>query len=240
MDAVFAFEDELERQGKRPATVFAYGRDLAAFARWLRHNAGDAAAPEAATEPQLLAYWDHLLRSAAAPATAARRLAALRAFLRWARATGLRRGPATVPGFRRPRPAPRRLGAAEAAAFVRAVERAGDARAGAVVLLLARARLRVGELAALRLADLALGPRAGSVTVRAARGADCRVGLDAPTRRALAAYLAVRPASTSPALVLSQAGDGLSANGVHGLVAAYARRAGLAGVTPSALRRAAG
>lgn len=78
------------------------------------------------------------------------------------------------------------------------------------------------------------------MSVRATRGAARRVGLDAPTRRALAAYLAVRPASASPALVLSQLGDGLTANGVHGLVAAHARRAGLAGVTPSALRRSAG
>jgi site-specific recombinase XerC len=120
---------------------------------------------------------------------------------------------------------------------VPAVERSGNSRDLAVVLLLTRAQLRVGEIAGLRLADVNLGPPADAVTVRAPRGAARRVVLDAPTRRALAAYLAVRPASTSPALFLSQLGGGLSASGIHGLVAGHARRAGLTGVTPSALRR---
>ena len=64
-----------------------------------------------------------------------------------------------------------------------------------------------------------------------------RVPLNAEVRRALAAYLAVRPAFDTPALFVSRTGAPLSARDVQRLVAEMARRARIEGkVTPHTLR----
>jgi site-specific recombinase XerD len=66
----------------------------------------------------------------------------------------------------------------------------------AVLELLRQTGVRVGELCALGLGDVAVGERKGTLTVRSGNGGTYRqVPLNADARRALAAYLTVRPAS---------------------------------------------
>jgi integrase/recombinase XerC len=187
------------------------------------------------TAEHLEAYRAYLLGPAGLrPSRVNRRLSALRVFLRWAAASGLARPDLAAEVERVPqaRPPPRQLAEADRARLLRAVAASGNARDLAVVLLLARTGLRVGEVASLRLEDLTLGARSGGVRV----GRDRRVQLDPETRRALARYLAVRPTSTSEALFLSQLDRGLTANGVHGLVVGHSRRAALPRATPRVLR----
>jgi site-specific recombinase XerD len=64
-----------------------------------------------------------------------------------------------------------------------------------------------------------------------------RVPLNGDVRQALQAYLAARPAFSTPVLFVSRTGSPLSARDVQRLVAELARRAGIPGrVTPHVLR----
>jgi integrase/recombinase XerD len=69
-----------------------------------------------------------------------------------------------------------------------------DKRNVAILALMAKAGLRVGEVVALELADIELNARSGWATVRMGKGNKTRrVPLNSDTRQALQAYLAVRP-----------------------------------------------
>jgi integrase/recombinase XerC len=108
----------------------------------------------------------------------------------------------------------------------------------AILALMAKAGLRVGEVVALELGDIELGARSGWVTVRMGKGNKTRrVPLSSGVCRALRAYLAVRPASGASVLFLSRSGNPLSARDVRRLVTRLAGRAGIEGrVTPHVLR----
>ena len=74
------------------------------------------------------------------------------------------------------------------------------ARNYALAQVMLQAGLRVGEVAALRVADITLSDRSGNVRIRHGKGLKAReVPLNATARRALKRYLAARPASAKEA-----------------------------------------
>jgi integrase/recombinase XerC len=177
------------------------------------------------------------------PATVNRRLAALRRFVAWAKATKLVRELPTagVRGVNTPKKAPKSLAKREVDRLVRQAERAGRVPSGrrdlAVLEVLRQTGVRVGELCTLRLGDVVIGERKGTLTVRSGKGGkDRQVPLNADARRALAAYVAVRATSAEERLFLGAGGRPLGPQGVADLVAKHARRAGLEEVSPHTLR----
>jgi integrase/recombinase XerD len=101
--------------------------------------------------------------------------------------------------------------------------------------------LRVGELAAVRLNDVEISERKGSVTVRSGKGSKYRVvPLNLDARRAISEYLAVRPQVADDYLFISQRGAGIKAQAIENVVKKYARRAGLDDVSPHTLRHTFG
>ncbi len=111
-------------------------------------------------------------------------------------------------------------------------------RDAAILNLLARAGLRVGEVIALRPEDVTLSPRQGQVVVRAGKGLKERtVPLPKAAREALQTYLEVRPGWAGEHLFVSRTGRPLAARDVQRLVEKTARRAGLKRrITPHMLR----
>jgi len=235
-----AFLADLAREGAAAKTLASYRTDLEHFAGWFAESTGEAFAPAAVTPTDLRDYRARLLTVAnRAPATVNRRLAALRRFFRWAKAQKLVAELPTegVRGVNTPKKAPKSLAKREVDRLVRQAERAGGKRDLAVLELLRHTGIRVGELCALRLGDVAIGERKGSLTVRSGKGGKYRqVPLNADARRALAAYLAVRPASAEERLFLGAGARPLGPQGIADLVAKHARRAGLEEVTPHTLR----
>src|SRR5204862_2785206 len=126
--------------------------------------------------------------------------------------------------------------------LLREAERHGNKRNLAVLLTLRHTGLRVGELCALRLGDVALSERKGQVRVHSGKGNKDRViPLNHDARLALSAYLAVRPALADDHLFVGQRGEPLQPQAVQLIVRKYATRlivrkyatrAGLSGVTP--------
>jgi site-specific recombinase XerD len=123
------------------------------------------------------------------------------------------------------------------ARLLRATEREGNKRNLAILLLLRHTGWRVGELCALRVDDLTITERKGSVRVHSGKGdKDRTIPLNGDVRTALRAYLTVRPTRSAIHLFISQRGDPLQEQAVQNLVHKYATRAGLEGVTPHTLR----
>ena len=102
----------------------------------------------------------------------------------------------------------------------------------AVVQLLLQAGLRVSEAALLRIEDLDIRERQGSVRIRGKGEKEPHVPLNVTARRALQAYLDERgETATQDPVFLSDTGAALSVRSVQTLVSELARRATLRGVT---------
>src|SRR3954468_14308457 len=82
------FISELGRQEAAANTVAGYRADLALFARWFETTNGEAFSAAAVTPTDIREYRGYLQNvERRAPATINRKLAALRAFFRWAHGT---------------------------------------------------------------------------------------------------------------------------------------------------------
>ena len=113
-----------------------------------------------------------------------------------------------------------------------------DKRNVALIAVIARAGLRVGEVVALDLNDVELNARSGWALIRRGKGLkERRVPLALEARKALAAYLEARPEWAKRALFVSKTGRRMTKRDVQRMVTAAAQRAGLARhVTPHTLR----
>ena len=162
------------------------------------------------------------------------RLAALRSLVRFHGRT-LR-----VRGVRRAETPVEALTGRELGRLLAAVEgpRWLDRRNVALVSLMARAGLRVGEVVALDVKDVELNNRSGWALIRRGKGLkERRVPLSAEARRALREYLEVRPDASTGVLFLSRTLEPLGARDVQRMITEAARRAGITKqVTPHTLR----
>ena len=235
------FLDSLRREDLAAATVQGYRYDLRHFLAW-HQTKGGAVAALRLTEFDLIAYRQAMIATGKRPTTVNRRLDALRRLCRWAQAAGtmatdiardLRR--VRLPRNRQP------LGLldGEVHALLRAAGASshGLARRNyALVQLMIQTGLRVGEVAALQIADLTVHDRSGSVHVRHGKGLkDREVPLNATARRAVRQYLEQRPgAATTEPLFLSGRAAALPVRSIQAAIAALVRRARLSRIPVSA------
>jgi integrase/recombinase XerC len=244
-DLLHRFEEHLVGEGKSPHTVVAYRRDLGLFATWFLQTNGKPLAPAAITPIDVRQYRGHLLTvSGCKPATVNRKLASLSAFCNWARGEGLI-GANPVEGIAQVeevRPAPKWLDKNGQYALLRAVQEVGRARDVALVTLMLHTGLRVSEVANLKVGDIEISSRKGSLTVRGGKGGKYRsVPLNADARKALGAYLEKRPGiKDGDHIFTGQRGEPLGSPGIYYLVGRYAYDARLEGVTPHTLRHTFG
>jgi site-specific recombinase XerD len=243
-DDLTDFLTELAREEVAQKTIAAYRSDLTHFGRWFVTSTGEAFRAAAVTPTDLRDYRAHLVGvERRQPATVNRRLAALRRFFLWAKAAGrctevVTDGVKGVPASPR---SPKSLEKREVDRLVRMAERSGKKRDLALLQVLRHTGIRVGELCDLRLDDIDLSDRRGTLTVRQGKGAKHRtVPLNADVRHALGVYLAVRPRTDDDHLFVGQRGRGVSEQAVWYLVTKYARQAGLEDVSPHTLRHTFG
>ena len=179
-----------------PHTVSNYARDLSAFLAHLARRGRLDAFPGGLDRLAFRAYLAELSQAGYAPASIARRLAALRSFGRYLVRTGrLSANPAaSVRNPKQPRHLPKFLSEEEVARLLDAPsgERFADRRDRAILETLYGGGLRVAELAALTPADLDLGDATARVL---GKGQKERLApLGATAARALEAYLTERAA----------------------------------------------
>ncbi|HKC50891.1 MAG TPA: tyrosine recombinase [Myxococcota bacterium] len=225
-------------RGLSPATVEAYGRDLAGLAE--RLGEVEVAGIDA---PALRAHVDALERRGLSAATRSRALSAIARLLAWLRAEGqLATDPlADLARPKRGRKVPKVLSAEEARALVHAPDESDiGTRDRALLEVLYAAGLRVSELTTLRLADLRLESRSCTVQGKGRRERQALLG--EPAVGALERYLAeVRPrwvrAGDVPEVFVSARGRRLTRQAVWYRIRAYGRALGIAHkLTPHVLR----
>lgn len=225
-------------------TVRAYEADAAQFLAFAARARGVRASdlrPADLDAEAVRAYLADLNRRGLSRATVARRLAGVRAFVRYLRREGaLDRDPAAlVAAPRLDRTLPVCLGEAE---MVRVLEAPDETTAlgrrdRAILELLYASGLRLSELVGLDLDDVNL--RARAVRVLGKGGKERIVPFNRSAERALRAWLADRAAIArdAAAVFVNARGTRLSGRSVHRLVRAYAARArARAGTSPHALR----
>src|SRR5215204_7716479 len=125
------FLQDLERQETSPKTRSSYRLDLLHFAGWFARTVGESFSPEAVTPTDVREYRGFLLNvERRQPATVNRRLAALRRFFQWAKATGLVKELPTdnVEGVASSPRAPHWLDKRDVDRLIRTVERHGNTR----------------------------------------------------------------------------------------------------------------
>ncbi len=255
MNNAQSFQAYLENQDFSPLTIRGYLADIEHFSQWFMQTTREALSPERITPTDVKAYKQHLLVEARYKAnTVNRRLAAISAYIKWAREAGLIfSDPAErVKLVQRVQDAPKWLDKNEQYALQRAIEKdlqisklrypkrwMTRRRDASLTLFLLNTGLRLTELTALRLKDVQLSERKGSLLVQNGKGEKQRnVPLNAEARKALQEWLAVRPQTPSPFVwVAVETGfQGLSGRAVQRILKRYAEEAGLDEITPHTCR----
>jgi integrase/recombinase XerC len=201
-----AFLASLAHDDLAPTTLRGYRYDLRHFLAWHRTVQHRPFTLEGLAEFELIAYRQYMVAAGRRPAAVNRRLDALRRLCRWARGTGALSADAA--GSVRPMRTVRNrqpvgLADIEIHALLRAAGASSHglaARNYALVQLMLQAGLRVGEVAALQIADISISDRSGSVRIRQGKGLKAReVPLNATARRAVKQHLKHRQASSKSA-----------------------------------------
>jgi site-specific recombinase XerD len=220
---------ELGRRGLSDSTRTAYLAAMRTFAEWLSKEYSDPFSPGTIVEHDVRMYRAHLIKLDRSPSTINQHLAALAAFTQWAVGAGLLSDDpcAGIAGVKSQIQPPRALDDADLKKLRRAVHHRKNAMHVAVIELMVNAGLRVSEVVDLVLADVELGPKSGKAIVRHGKGNKRRiVPLNVDARRALVAWLEVRPAVSSQMVFIGERGS-LTAGGVWWIVNQYAKRAGI-------------
>src|SRR5215211_5854014 len=213
------FLQDLQRQETSPNTRRSYQLDLLHFAVWCARTIGEGFSPEGVTPTDVREYRGYLMNvEKRQPATVNRRLAALRRFFVWAKATGLAKELPTdnVKSVASAPRAPHWLEKRDVDRLIRTVERHGNTRDLAIVLTLRHTGIRVSGLCSLMLGDVEILARKGTLTVRSGKGGKFRVlPLNSDARKAITAYLKVRPTISADQLFIGQRGQGISSRAVE-------------------------
>jgi integrase/recombinase XerC len=236
VESVSAWSEQVERflEAYEGATVARYAASLRSFEEWYRQSYAEAPDAKLLTDVEVRDYRAYLMTvKGYKAATVNSRLAPIRALVREHGRT-LR-----VKGVKQVIAPKDILDARDLGRLLSALDGPSwrDKRNVALVNVLARAGLRISEALALKVDDLELGARSGSVIVRMGKGLrERRVPLPVEARAVLTAYLKVRP-EDSDVLFLTRTHAPLLARDAFDVTREGARRAGLScDVTPHTLR----
>lgn len=236
-DSIAPFLAHLSALDRSRNTIHAYRVDLRQFGEWFEQVNGQEMAPDLITPTDLREFKSWLVKRNAKPSTVNRKLATLQAYLKWAMEEELIDSSPRMPSCAEQVPlSPKSLDRKEMHALIRAVERHGNTRDQAILLLLLNTGLRVRELSDLNLDDVVIGERKGKLVVKSGKGNKRReVPMNAEARRAISNYLKQRGRGNG-ALFLGQQKGRLGTRGIQDVVRKYGRLAGLDRLTPHKLR----
>jgi site-specific recombinase XerD len=247
------FQKHLEGLDFAKLTIRGYLADLRHFSRWFEQTNGEELAVELITPTDVKDYKQFLLTVERRKAsTVNRRLAALSALAKWARQTGQIQSDPTenIKSVAVAARGPNWLDKRQQHALIRAIEQdlqvakvnfpkrwVTRRRDASLVLFLLHTGLRLGETIQLRIDDIQLSERKGSVLVRQGKGNKERVvPLNTEARKALQEWIAVRPEGEYLWVTVERQPDCLSGRTVQRILRRYAKDAKIDELTPHVLR----
>lgn len=203
----------------------AFIQDVRKFARWFAKANKEPLRVARVTVRDVTDFRDSMRReNGQAVSTVNRALVTLRGFFGWlADQKHVKANPARkVKQLRQVQLAPKGMDRSVVRQLLREVELRQDIRAEAIFSLFLWTGARVSDVENLELADLMLSERSGQVVFRFGKGGKQRsVPLPLPARRALQAYLDVRPPIESEKIFVGERGP-LTARGIRALCDKYA------------------
>lgn len=175
--------------------------DLRKFAKWFTNANGERFSVERVTQRDVVDFRQHLRRSESQSiSTVNRALVSLRKYFGFlVVADHIQVNPVVgVKELRKQQSAPKGLQRQLVRKLLREVEIRHDIRANAAFHLMLYTGCRVSDIAELELSDVVIQARSGSVTFRHGKGNKERtVPLPLPARKAIQAYLDIRPDTES-------------------------------------------
>lgn len=192
---------------KSETTVKTYIHALEQFAEWLDGAGADL---NSFARSDVQQYMDYLVSKKKSAATINKLFNAIKTFCRWANRKDAVEDIRIVKAPDVKKEAPKSLDKIERNRLVREIDRSGNKRDFAIIMLMLHTGLRVSELVALDRNDMDMSERKGSVTVRNGKGSKERViPLSVEARRAVCKYLEERH-DNEPALFVSNRGQRIS------------------------------
>lgn len=228
----------LRETDHKEGTIKAYRGALNQFSKWFEGATDKTLTLDEITPADIAAYKRHLMEKSK-PATVNKHISAIKALCSWAVTEGhLKINPATeVKQVNLQRQAPKWLDRKEQHKVIRLAEKDGP-RNLAVVMLMMKAGLRVDEVCNLRVSDVNISERKGSVTVAYGKGDKWRsVPLNNGTRKAVVKYLEVRDGildTDSPWLFKTQKAKKMQPRTVQHIMEKYSKE--IPGLTAHKLR----
>lgn len=231
------FHENLINEDLSAVTVRGYLYDLKHFRSWLIEIHAREPALEQLLTVDVAAYRQYLVDVKRLKASSVnRRIQAVKKLFSWAHSEGLvGKNPAKNVRFMKPsvRYRPKALLKKELHALLRAAGQSSHGLAKrnyALIQLMVQTGLRISEAAAVKMTDLAVRDRSGSIRVCDSKGRKEReIPLNAAARRAIAAYLGTdgRPRESGGYLFLTKRNQPASIRTLQDTIAQLARRANI-------------
>lgn len=224
------FRQELIREEKSMHTIRAYVRDVEEFMQWFEETVGEFS-PGQITVVDVQEFKSYLYNvKRNKPVSVNRKLSALESFCEFLVSTGhLKDSPAAkVKKIKQQKAAEvAALSNSELYRLKRMFYLEGNKRDIAIFELMINTGLRESEVCNLKLDDIVMSERKGVVIVRSGKGEKYReVPLNANVRRAIQAYLEVRP-NRGNYLFVSNKSERLSESQLYRIIRKYADMAGV-------------
>lgn len=207
-----SFLEDIYYEGAARSTVEAYRKDLKYF-NWYETTNGRRFLSGEITSIDLREYQGYMLNERRLkPATINRRIAVLKKYIIWAHKKGhIERIPVFPKTIRKQKSPPKALERVEQNRLLREAERRGKARDIALIRLMMSCGLRVSETVTVRLTDLDISERHGSVTVQGKGNKYREVPVPPEARRAIRGWLEDRKHQASEWLFPNRNNNHISA-----------------------------
>lgn len=246
-----AYQNYLQSLDRSPHTIRGYLKGIQIFAKWFQRNYQTEFELSNITSESIRTYRKMMqVELQRSPSTINHHLAAIRSFCAYGVISGeISYNPcANIHSLKEQQLSPRWLENRDQIRLIREIElmvngattkalRTQALRDRAIIFLMLKTGIRVGELVKLNLADIYMNQRSGEVIIRQGKGNKFRrVPLNLEARQSIASWLEVRnPKTVTENLFLNKQGHPITANGVERRVGIYAQRVGVK-ITPHMLR----
>ncbi len=231
------FEVYLRSQERSKNTISCYIRDSKAFIEW--YGSRTDCGIDKLIELDAIEYKKHLLSTSESVVTANRKIASINAFCKWLYESGTTPEEVSIKAVKN-RDARQYKGLQEKdLRKLRAeIHRNRNKTHICIIEILLGTGLRVSELCNIKLKDIDMSERKGTIRVIGKGNVNRTVPLNKDVRKAIQDYLAVRPADESDFLLIGQRGA-LKRNAINLILEKYGDRVSVE-VTPHSLRHTLG
>jgi integrase/recombinase XerC/integrase/recombinase XerD len=205
-------------RGKSVTTIKTYQHAIQQFGEWL-DGSGTNLTDFARSDVQQ--YIDYLASKKKSPATINKLWNAIKAYSKWAGKNAAIEEIRVIQAPDVKKQAPKGLDKLERNKLIRDIDRTGNARDFAIIMVLLMTGIRVSELVELDRTDIEISDRKGTLKVRAGKGNKERIlPLEAEVRRAITKYLDERT-DEHHALFISNRMERISVRSVQHLLSQH-------------------